>query len=36
LAAPPRKDTSQEMVIACKNDDTFSTFLKNLGGEDNP
>jgi hypothetical protein len=32
LASPPRKDTSQGMVIACKNDDTFAQFLKNCGG----
>ena len=31
LATPPRKETSQGMVIACKNDDTFAQFLKNLG-----
>ena len=30
LSTPPGKETSQSIVIACKDDDTFAKFLKNI------
>jgi hypothetical protein len=30
LSTPPGIETSQSIVIACKDDDTFAKFLKNI------
>ena len=33
LQNPPTKETVESLIIACKDDDTFGKFLKNIVGE---
>lgn len=33
LQNPPTKSSQESLIIACKDDDTFARFLKNIVGE---
>ena len=33
LQNPPTKENMQTLIIACKDDETFARFLKNIVGE---
>lgn len=33
LAKPPTKESMRELIISCKDDETFAKFLKNIVGE---